>query len=279
MRDHAGKAELSPRSVSWGGKILTLEEIVARAVLESPDTRKCLGWSADRQYLVCDEEQFASPLGGAMLYPAAVQTALVNGVLPLVEYDSDPLLQYCLLSQLKNRGETNSSWDSAPVKLHHQRLRLVTRELTGWVLDVGSGSVAQSARLVPSHCEFTGVDAYGPEEGKILAMAEILPFAGDTFDAVMFNTSLDHILDYRTAIAEALRVLKPGGALVVASLAWTGNATLLTDNVHFHHMTEALILDGIRPAKLEKVLNFPDPKGLSHRFGMYVVARKTALQG
>lgn len=251
-----------------------MREIIGRNVLESPDTREPLRSSANGKSLICEHEQFAVlPRRCAVLLPAAFQGALVNGLLPMVYYD-DPLLQYCLLSQIKNRGETNASHDSAPVKLHHQRLRLLTQELKGWVLDIGSGNPKASALLVPTECEYTGVDPYTPEEGKVLAMAEMLPFAGETFDAVMFNTSLDHILDYLTAISEALRVLKPGGLLVIATNAWASGASLLSDDVHFHHFTETLILDGIRPAKLEKILNFPDPKGLSHRNGMYVLARK-----
>lgn len=40
-----------------------------------------------------------------------------------------------------------------------------------------------------------------------------LPFAADTFDAVICSEVLEHLPDYRAALKEIFRVLKPGGRL------------------------------------------------------------------
>ncbi|MBI4729781.1 MAG: class I SAM-dependent methyltransferase [Acidobacteria bacterium] len=47
------------------------------------------------------------------------------------------------------------------------------------------------------------------------ADAENLPFAANTFDLVVGHAVLHHLPDVPAALGEALRVLKPGGALVV----------------------------------------------------------------
>jgi ubiquinone/menaquinone biosynthesis C-methylase UbiE len=49
-----------------------------------------------------------------------------------------------------------------------------------------------------------------------VADAENLPFEDDFFDMVVGHAVLHHLPDVPAAMAEALRVLKPGGALVIA---------------------------------------------------------------
>ena len=101
------------------------------------------------------------------------------------------------------------------------------------VLDLGCGE----GRHVIAACALDGVDAVGVDLSlKDLAtarerMAEFrdaasedsalflllagdalkLPFADESFDAVICSEVLEHIPDYRSALAEISRVLKPGG--------------------------------------------------------------------
>lgn len=51
-----------------------------------------------------------------------------------------------------------------------------------------------------------------------LAAADIccLPFGNGSFDLVICSEVLEHIADYRQAVQESIRVLRPGGALVVS---------------------------------------------------------------
>lgn len=53
----------------------------------------------------------------------------------------------------------------------------------------------------------------------VAADAESLPIAEAVFDVVTASFVLSHLEDYRAGLAEALRVLKPGGAFVAASWA------------------------------------------------------------
>ena len=48
-----------------------------------------------------------------------------------------------------------------------------------------------------------------------LASVEALPFADGSFDAVLSHEVIEHVNDDRAALSEAVRVLKPGGRLVV----------------------------------------------------------------
>ena len=58
----------------------------------------------------------------------------------------------------------------------------------------------------------------GETSGRwVVSQADVtkLPFADGSFDVVICSEVLEHIVDNRTAVAELVRVLKPGGDLVV----------------------------------------------------------------
>jgi len=102
------------------------------------------------------------------------------------------------------------------------------------VLDAGCGSgrhLCESFRT--PGVEVAGVDLNRADLGKakrflslmareqkgrwLVAQADVtkLPFADGSFDVVICSEVLEHIKDNRTAVAELVRVLKPGGDLVV----------------------------------------------------------------
>jgi SAM-dependent methyltransferase len=47
-----------------------------------------------------------------------------------------------------------------------------------------------------------------------------LPFADSQFDIAVFNASFHYSEDYQRTLGEALRCVKPGGAIVIADTAW-----------------------------------------------------------
>jgi len=49
----------------------------------------------------------------------------------------------------------------------------------------------------------------------VAAAGESLPFGDSTFDVLVFNEVIEHVTDDRQAIEDALRVLRPGGVVVL----------------------------------------------------------------
>lgn len=256
---------------------LRLSELLERQVLRSPDNEKVLGITtrSHHQTLFDGVNTYAIREGCPILYPKAVTEHWDNGALGLKHYNN-PLLQYVLLSQIKQSGEINAQLESLPARKHQWRFKQFCAHLKGLVLDVGSDKPSHSVQLLPDSCEYIGLDPYsGSGEFRLIAMGEMLPLCDLSVDVIIFNTSLDHILDYHTAICEAHRVLKKHGTLVIATYAWLYNATLLTDSVHFHHFRENEILSSVEELFIrEQLKRYEDPKHEDHRYGLYAAFRK-----
>jgi GT2 family glycosyltransferase/SAM-dependent methyltransferase len=94
------------------------------------------------------------------------------------------------------------------------------------VLEVGGGR-SGLARLLYPEALTTTVDVdeavgasevnRGPRTRFVLADATDLPFPDASFDVVTFFDVLEHVVDDGRAAAEALRVLRPGGIVLVTS--------------------------------------------------------------
>jgi ubiquinone/menaquinone biosynthesis C-methylase UbiE len=65
--------------------------------------------------------------------------------------------------------------------------------------------------VAAAFCQKRKLDHIYPETGN----AEKLPYADDTFDAVIALDTLHHVPDISAALSEIARVLKPGGAFLV----------------------------------------------------------------
>ncbi|UGY16069.1 class I SAM-dependent methyltransferase [Bradyrhizobium septentrionale] len=184
--------------------------------------------------------------------------------------------QYLYLCAVKNAGgELNTPFDDPWYKRHLFRSRVLLATARGLVLDIGCDSPDLSRRMFPPSCEYLGIEpSLGrSEQFRVVGMAEFLPFAEATFDCVSFLTSLDHVFDYHTAIAEAARVLKPGGKLYLATLIWTESAELYRDAIHFHHFRDYEIQGALRGFSIAHIKRY-GWKGDRHRFGVYLEATK-----
>ena len=251
----------------------SLRELLDQAFLVCPETHDSLKFEGNK--LVSGNYQYEFKDLSPVLYPKVVSNSWVNGVLPL-SYQDNALTQYVLLSQIKQTGEINAPLDSIPYRKHQWRYQDFCKELEGVILDIGSDKPSHSSQLLPKNVSYIGLDPYaGSGEFRLIALGEMLPIAKGSIDAVTFNTSLDHILDYSTAIDEVIRVLKPNGTIVIATYAWLDKATLLKDSVHFHHFREYQILGALNEKfNLHDIKRYVDPKHAKHRYGLYVMAKK-----
>ncbi len=126
-------------------------------------------------------------------------------------------------------------------------LNLLPRQNIGRALDVGTGTGRLLELLAPRVTAGLGVDA----SRAMLALARArlarpglthcavrladmyrLPLPDSGFDLVLLQMVLHHAEDPAAALAEAARVLRPGGRLVVVDLAPHGNADCLQRLAH-----------------------------------------------
>jgi ubiquinone/menaquinone biosynthesis C-methylase UbiE len=129
-------------------------------------------------------------------------------------------------------------------RIHAPRLAEPARDLvelagvrTGHrVLDVGTGTGVAAAAAETAGGRVIGIDeahgmlvaARAVDGGLRLAAAEVidLPFRDGAFDAVLANFVIAHFTRYQTALADMLRVLRPGGRIAVT--AWSDGQDDLT---------------------------------------------------
>jgi SAM-dependent methyltransferase len=105
------------------------------------------------------------------------------------------------------------------------------------MLDVGCGEGRFCRMLAARGARTVGLDptaqliatARARDAGGgayVRGIAERLPFCGDAFDLAVSYITLVDIAGYRDAIAEMARVLRPGGALLVANVNFVSASTV-----------------------------------------------------
>jgi SAM-dependent methyltransferase len=257
--------------------LLTLVDCLEQNILISPDSKLNLVATDDSSFLEDGIDCYAIKNGSPILYPKEISNKL-DQMVSVINGPSTTLQQYFQISQIKQSGEINAPLNSIAARKHQYRFKNFCKDLSGIVLDIGSDKPTHSKQFLPQSCNYLGLDPYACDgEFRLIGLGEILPVKDSTFDAVLFNTSLDHILDYHTAIEEARRVLKPDGKIVIATYAWIDHATLLTDAVHFHHFREFEVFGVLeKHFEVECVSRYEDPKHAAHRYGLYVRAKLRA---
>jgi SAM-dependent methyltransferase len=122
------------------------------------------------------------------------------------------------------RGEPSYVWRDG----QERRLQMIAR----WakladarVLEAGGGIgtyASQISRRYPTaSVEMFDIEAERVQEARremphaIIAAAESLPYPGDYFDTILSSDVIEHVADDRLAALEMVRVLRPGGRLIL----------------------------------------------------------------
>lgn len=138
---------------------------------------------------------------------------------------------------------------------------LLARVHGGRVLDVATGRggfVTSLLTALPDHDEVVGIDvvdhaadfaatfADHPEVRFERMDGRALSFADATFDTTAIASSLHHFVDPLPTLAEMLRVLRPGGHIVVAEMMRDGQDPAQMTHVELHHWWAAVdTIEGI----------------------------------
>lgn len=155
--------------------------------------------------------------------------------------------------------------------------RVAGGEMPAAVLDCGAGTGALSQaliRVLPAPFALTAIDVsprmleqaeaalQGSHANVTLRQADatILPFDDNTFDMVMTAHMLEHLTDPAVALREMVRVLKPGGRMVVCVTRRTLLGMLVHLKWHTHRMTPGQVGQFLRVAGLRDV----ETRGFDH---------------
>jgi ubiquinone/menaquinone biosynthesis C-methylase UbiE len=110
-------------------------------------------------------------------------------------------------------------------KVKANLVRVAERTGRGRMLDIGCGAGFVIDLMRDTFAEIHGIDATRAmldridlSSGNVTlheGVAEALPFEDESFDLVTAYSVFHHLADHRPVLAEAFRVLRPGGALYV----------------------------------------------------------------
>lgn len=127
------------------------------------------------------------------------------------------------LNKAARCGEPSYLWRAGQERRLAMILEAAEGRERGLVLDVGCGLGAYLERLRRSAGLALGLEfdrQRASEVGRripgiVCGAAEHLPYPADTFDLVLSHEVLEHVRDDRRSAAEIIRVLRPGGRLVL----------------------------------------------------------------
>ncbi len=141
--------------------------------------------------------------------------------------DKDPEDVSAMFDQVAGRYDlTNNLISLGQVHLWRAALNQAAHIKKGVsVLDVAAGTGTSSAALMAAGAAVTAVDlsrgmiakgkALHPEVDFVLGSATDLPFPADAFDVATISFGLRNIADTEGALKEMVRVVKPGGQVLV----------------------------------------------------------------
>jgi SAM-dependent methyltransferase len=125
--------------------------------------------------------------------------------------------------QAADRGEPSYIWREGQQRRLGMILEAVGERLGGSCLEVGCGIGLYLEKLQPFSNSCIGLEYEYSRAWKAAQRAEIilnaageqLPFPANRFDVLLSNEVIEHVEDDAQTVKEMIRVLKPGGRLVL----------------------------------------------------------------
>jgi len=164
--------------------------------------------------------------------------------MPRATLDKDPRAVAAMFDAVARRYDVTNDVISLGQDRYWRRATLaaVGAKQGEQVLDLAAGTGTSSepladagVRVVPCDLSF-GMLEVGkrrrPDLGFVAGDATALPFADESFDAVTISFGLRNVVDTAGALAELLRVTRPGGRLVVCEFSrptWAPFRTVYTE--------------------------------------------------
>lgn len=127
------------------------------------------------------------------------------------------------LTKAARCGEPSYVWRAGQTRRLAMILEAAGERLNGGVLENGCGIGMYVERLAP-HCAFiTGleydferaIEARQRSENIVNAAGEYLPYPESCFNLIVSHEVIEHVQDDSLAIREMVRVLRPGGKIVL----------------------------------------------------------------
>jgi SAM-dependent methyltransferase len=123
------------------------------------------------------------------------------------------------------RGEPSYVWRAGQQRRLEMIVLAAGSRLPGRVLENGCGvgmyvdhlrSLAGERNTIGLEYDFERArQSRRSSEMIVNAAGESLPFPSETFDLVLSHEVIEHVLDDRQAVAESIRLLKPGGRFIL----------------------------------------------------------------
>lgn len=126
-------------------------------------------------------------------------------------------------SKAAERGEPSYVWRAGQQRRLEMIRSAAGARIEGLILENGCGLGLYLEHLAPFGGRLVGLEyelerareAKALTENILGAAGEDLPFAPNTFDLILSNEVIEHVLDDRKTIQEMVRALKPGGRIVL----------------------------------------------------------------
>ena len=121
------------------------------------------------------------------------------------------------------RGEPSYIWRAGQERRLAMICQAAGQRTEGKILEDGCGVGSYLERLDEQAALAVGLEveydraneAHSKGPAVVSGVGEFLPFPPDTFDLLLSHEVLEHVQDDRQAVREIMRVLKPGGRLIL----------------------------------------------------------------